>query len=100
MKEVFRGRELFALEALGVRVQGTCHLPDDEASGAQARRHDLKGTGILLISGLLSPRAAVGDSAVFWADSFAKRGLHLFPRRPARIVRLGRGCSCRTPEFH
>ncbi len=78
MKEVFRGRELFALEALGVRVQGTCHLPDDEASGAQARRRDLKGTGILLISGLLSPRAAVGDSAVFWADSFAKRGYTSF----------------------
>ena len=73
MKEVFRGRELFALEALGVRVQGTCHLPDDQ-SLRWARRRDLKGTGILLISGLLSPRAAVGDSAVFWADSFAKRG--------------------------
>jgi pimeloyl-ACP methyl ester carboxylesterase len=78
VKDVMRGRELFALEALGVRVQGTCHLPGDEASGAQARRHDLKGTGILLISGLLSPRAAIGDSAVFWADSFAKRGYTCF----------------------
>jgi pimeloyl-ACP methyl ester carboxylesterase len=78
VKNVIRGRELFALHPLGVRVQGTCHLPGDEASGAQARQRDLKGTGILLISGLLSPRAAIGDSAVFWADSFAKLGYTCF----------------------
>jgi pimeloyl-ACP methyl ester carboxylesterase len=78
VKDAIRGRELFALEVLGVTVQGTCHLPDSEVSSAQTKRPDTKAPGILFLSGLLSPRAATGDSAVCWADSFAKRGYKSF----------------------
>jgi alpha/beta hydrolase fold len=78
VKDVIRGRELFTLEALGVTVQGTCHLPHDEGSSAQVKLRDIKATGVLFLSGLLSPRAATGDSAVYWADSFAKCGYRSF----------------------
>jgi pimeloyl-ACP methyl ester carboxylesterase len=37
-----------------------------------------KATGILLISGLLAPRAGVGDALVYWADSLAKDGYPCF----------------------
>jgi hypothetical protein len=74
VKDLIRGRELFTLDALGAKVQGTCHLPHDEVSGTQGELRGEKVTGILLLSGLLSPRAVTGDSMVYWADSFAKRG--------------------------
>ena len=74
MKDAIRGRELFTLEALGTTIQGTCHLPHDEASGPQKQLRDARGPGVLLIPGLLSPRAGIGDSAVYWADSLAKSG--------------------------
>jgi pimeloyl-ACP methyl ester carboxylesterase len=78
VKDAIRGRELFTLEVLGVTVQGTCHLPPDEDSSAPTATRDRKATGILFVSGLLSPRAATGDSGVYWADSFAKRGYRSF----------------------
>jgi pimeloyl-ACP methyl ester carboxylesterase len=78
VKDVIRGRELFTLEVLGVTVQGTCHLPPDEVFGPQVKMRETKATGVLFLSGLLSPRAAIGDSAVYWADSFAKCGYKCF----------------------
>jgi pimeloyl-ACP methyl ester carboxylesterase len=78
VKDAIRGRELFTLEALGVTVQGTCHLPPDESSSPHAATRDRKAPGVLLVSGLLSPRAATGDSGVYWAEAFAKRGYRSF----------------------
>jgi pimeloyl-ACP methyl ester carboxylesterase len=78
VKDVMQGRELFSLDVLGNTIRGTCHLPPDASSevhGAGARH---KGTGILLISGLLAPRAGVGDSLVYWADSLANDGYQCF----------------------
>jgi pimeloyl-ACP methyl ester carboxylesterase len=78
VKEVIQGRELFSLEVLGNAIQGTCHSPQDESSNAHEKPPKHKGIGILLISGLLAPRAGVGDSLVYWADSFAKAGYPCF----------------------
>jgi pimeloyl-ACP methyl ester carboxylesterase len=78
VKDAIRGRELFTLEVLGVTVQGTCHLPDYEVPSTQIKLRDTKATGVLLLGGLLAPRAAIGDSAVYWADSFAKCGYRSF----------------------
>ena len=78
MKDVIRGRELLSLEALGVKVQLTCHLPDYKVPGTQIKLRETNTTGVLLLPGLLSPRAMTGDSAVYWADSFAKRGYTSF----------------------
>jgi hypothetical protein len=78
VKEAIPGRELFSLDVLGVVVQGTCHLPQKDSSATETELSDQRGTGIVLLSGLLSPRAATGDSAVYWAQSFAKVGYKSF----------------------
>jgi pimeloyl-ACP methyl ester carboxylesterase len=78
VKDVIQGRELFSLEVLGNTIQGTCHLPQDASSDVHGTVADYKGTGILLISGLLAPRAGIGDSLVRWADSLAKDGYPCF----------------------
>ena len=74
MKDAIHGRELFTLEAIGTRIQGTCHFPYPQASVAKEQLHKLKGTGILILSGLLAHRTGNGDTSVYWADSFAKLG--------------------------
>jgi pimeloyl-ACP methyl ester carboxylesterase len=78
VKDAIPGRELFSLDVLGVVIQGTCHLPQQDCSAKETELSDERGTGILLLSGLLSPRAANGDSAVYWAQSFAKGGYKSF----------------------
>lgn len=78
MKDVIQGRGLFTLEVLGSTIQGTCHFPAEETSNAQGQLANHKGTGILLVSGLLAPRAGIGDSLVCWADSLAKDGYPCF----------------------
>jgi pimeloyl-ACP methyl ester carboxylesterase len=69
---------LFSLEVLGNTIHGTYHLPQDASSEVHGTVANHKGTGILLISGLLAPRAGVGDSLVYWADSLAKDGYPCF----------------------
>jgi pimeloyl-ACP methyl ester carboxylesterase len=78
VKDVIQGRELFLLEVLGNTIQGTCHLPQDASSDVHGTIANHRRTGILLISGLLAPRAGVGDSLVYWADSLAQDGYHCF----------------------
>jgi pimeloyl-ACP methyl ester carboxylesterase len=78
VKDVIQGRELFSLEVLGNTIQGTCHLPQDASSDVHGMVANQKSTGILLISGLLAPRAGIGDSLVYWADSLARDGYPCF----------------------
>ena len=78
MKDVIQGRELFTLEVLGSTIQGTCHFPEKPSSDVQEGVANRKSTGILLISGLLAPRAGVGDGLVYWAESLAKDGYPCF----------------------
>ena len=78
MINVIRGRELFTMEVPGGTVQGTCHLPPDESSDATEQAVSQKATGVLFLSGLLAPRAGIGDSLVYWADAFAHSGYPSF----------------------
>jgi pimeloyl-ACP methyl ester carboxylesterase len=78
VKDAIRGRELFSLEVLGNTIQGTCHLPQDASSDVHGAGTSRKSTGILLISGLLAPRAGIGDSLIYWADSLARDGYPCF----------------------
>jgi pimeloyl-ACP methyl ester carboxylesterase len=78
VKDVIQGRELFSLEVLGNTIQGTCHLPQDTSSDERGTLAPQKRTGILLISGLLAPRAGIGDSLVYWAESLARSGYPCF----------------------
>ena len=78
MKDVIQGRELFSLEVLGNTIQGTYHLPQDASSKVHGTIANHRGTGILLLSGLLAPRAGIGDTLVYWADSLAEDGYPCF----------------------
>jgi pimeloyl-ACP methyl ester carboxylesterase len=57
------------MDVFGVPLQGTYHF----AHGTERNR-----TGILLLAGFSTPRAAHGDSGVDWAQSFADSGYPTF----------------------
>jgi len=78
MNEAIERRELITLDGRGVLVRGTFHRPRgssfDSEPGASARNR----IGIVFLNSLSLPRAATGDSAVYWADSFADCGYPSF----------------------
>ena len=78
MKEVIESREVITLDAGGILLRGTYHrcegeLPDSPPAPSKSNR-----IGVLLLNSGFLPRAAFGDSAVYWADSFAKCGYPSF----------------------
>src|SRR5271154_6327892 len=64
-------RELIALAIDGVCVRGTYHRPPQESS-------ENSRTGVLFHNPGFLPRAGIGDSAVGYADAFAKTGYPCF----------------------
>jgi pimeloyl-ACP methyl ester carboxylesterase len=87
MKQAAEGRELVTLEVDGVSICGAYHRPPcDSDAGGHSR------LGVMFLNGLYATRSANGDAAVFWADSFAKRGYHAF-----RIDLPGNGDSAGDP---
>jgi pimeloyl-ACP methyl ester carboxylesterase len=71
MNEAIETRQLITLHGLGGIVRGTYHKAEGASSEAQR-------TGILILNSLSPTRAAAGDSAVYWADAFAKSGYPVF----------------------
>jgi pimeloyl-ACP methyl ester carboxylesterase len=71
MQEVIEARELFTLKGLGPIVRGTHHLACAPVPGSGP-------VGLVILNSLSPTRAAAGDSAVYWADSFAKYGYPVF----------------------
>jgi pimeloyl-ACP methyl ester carboxylesterase len=63
-------RQLFTLDGLGDTLYGTYHVPCDRISG--------KRTGVLILTGLYTSRAADGDAAIYWAESLAVMGYPAF----------------------
>jgi pimeloyl-ACP methyl ester carboxylesterase len=68
-------RELVAVTIGGLRLRGTYHkahpgLPSNPQTNARI--------GVLFLNTGVAPRAAGGDAAVDWADSFSKRGYPCF----------------------
>jgi pimeloyl-ACP methyl ester carboxylesterase len=83
MLEATNNRELIALDVGGVRLRGTYHrqadcFNDPTANDSAAGQTRLNRTGVLFVNSLSLPRAASGDSAVYWADSMAKHGYPAF----------------------
>jgi pimeloyl-ACP methyl ester carboxylesterase len=83
MLEAIDNRELIALDGGGVRLRGTYHrqadcFNDPTANDSAAGQTRLNRTGVLFVNSLSLPRAASGDSAVYWADSMAKHGYPAF----------------------
>jgi pimeloyl-ACP methyl ester carboxylesterase len=64
-------RELLSVAVDGVRLQGTYHKPTEEIAPTDR-------VGLLFLNHGFLPRAAPGDSAVYWCDSLAQSGYPCF----------------------
>jgi pimeloyl-ACP methyl ester carboxylesterase len=78
MQEATEARELIVLESLDVTVRGTYHKTFDERAGTKSVSIERDRIGVLFLNSLSPTRAGKGDSAVYWADSFAERGYPCF----------------------
>jgi pimeloyl-ACP methyl ester carboxylesterase len=78
MIETIDTREVITLEVLGILLRGTYHRPQDNCSDTQARLCERSRIGIVFVNSLALPRTATGDSAVYWAESFAECGYPTF----------------------
>jgi len=78
MLEAIGKRELFVLDGLGIRLQGTYHPAAELYSKMPEHREGADRLGVLFLNSLSLPRAASGDSAVQWADSIAELGYPAF----------------------
>jgi len=78
MNVAIETRELITLDGLGVLLRGTYHKTHNERSSPLATVNEQRRMGVLFLNSLTLPRAATGDSAVYWADSFAEFGYPSF----------------------
>jgi alpha-beta hydrolase superfamily lysophospholipase len=78
MNQAIKTRELITLDGLGVLLRGTYHKPRSECAHAEEVSNKRNRTGVVFLNSLSLPRAATGDSAVYWADAFAECGYPSF----------------------
>jgi pimeloyl-ACP methyl ester carboxylesterase len=71
-------RELILLKTNDGIVRGTYHRAYDRNRGSEANLIERNRVGVLFLNSLSPTRAATGDSAVFWAQSFAEQGYPSF----------------------
>jgi pimeloyl-ACP methyl ester carboxylesterase len=72
ISDKIEARQLITLGADGVLVRGTYHeVPGKTQDGSNAQG---KNIGVVFLNPLSTPRTLIGDSAVFWASSFAAHG--------------------------
>jgi hypothetical protein len=72
ISDKIEARQLITLGADGVLVRGTYHeVPRKAQDGSNAQG---KNVGVVFLNPLSTPRTLIGDSAVFWASSFAAQG--------------------------
>jgi pimeloyl-ACP methyl ester carboxylesterase len=74
VKGAIETRELINVEVGGICVRGTYHRSREERSSSKATSQ----IGVLFLNHGFLPRAAPGDSAVYWAESFANCGYPSF----------------------
>jgi pimeloyl-ACP methyl ester carboxylesterase len=78
MDQSIEGRELITLAGHGVIVRGTFHRPRTSSSGSEPGASTRNRIAVVFLNSLSLPRAATGDSAVYWAESFADCGYPSF----------------------
>ncbi len=78
MNQAIEGRELITLDGRGVLLRGTFHRPRGSSSDSEPGASTRNRIGIVFLNSLSLPRAATGDSAVYWAESFADCGYPSF----------------------
>ena len=88
MKDAIHGRELFTLEAIGTRIQGTCHFPYPQASVAQKQLHKAKGHGNSDSQWFVGPQNRQRRHFSLLGRFVREVGLYVHPRRPTGVVRL------------
>src|ERR1700689_4683223 len=75
IRDTLETRQLITLDADGILVRGTYHDVPRKTTGSTSPD---KRVGVLFLNPLSTPRALIGDSAVYWASSFAARGYPSF----------------------
>jgi len=78
MVSAIETRELISVVIGGICLRGTYHKAQDPASHFAIGRKEKGRVGVLFLNSGFAPRAAGGDSAIYWADSFAKSGYPSF----------------------
>lgn len=78
MNRTIETRELITIPVGDICLRGTYHRRDDKTSASQAGFERTDRIGVLFVNSGFLPRAASGDSPVYWADSFAKSGYPSF----------------------
>jgi pimeloyl-ACP methyl ester carboxylesterase len=78
MIKTIETRELLVLKTDDGFVRGTYHRAYDRNRGLDANVVERNRVGVLFLNSLSPTRAAAGDTAVFWAESFAKQGYPTF----------------------
>jgi len=78
MIKVTETRELIVLSTNDGTVRGTYHKAYERNRASQTNLIERNRVGVLFLNSLSPTRAATGDSAVFWAHSFAKQGYPSF----------------------
>jgi pimeloyl-ACP methyl ester carboxylesterase len=78
VKPAIETREAITVGACGARLRGTYHKPQGEKADSPLDTDEKKRIGFLFLSAGVSPRAAPGDSAVYWANAYAKCGYPCF----------------------
>jgi pimeloyl-ACP methyl ester carboxylesterase len=71
-------RQLISLDGNGTTFRGTYHRVPDDRDSSQGEVIVKSSLGIFFLNSLTLPRTATGDSAVYWADSFANCGYPSF----------------------
>jgi pimeloyl-ACP methyl ester carboxylesterase len=69
---------LITVDVGEIRLQGTYHKSHEEGSRPETVPETRDRIGVLFLNHGFLPRAAPGDSAVYWADSFANCGYPSF----------------------
>jgi alpha-beta hydrolase superfamily lysophospholipase len=77
-KPAIERRMLITLGGTGTLLRGTYHRPSPQGCASQAGAVESSRVGVLFLNSLTLPRTATGDSAVYWADSFAECGYPSF----------------------
>ena len=78
MKTSIDTRELITVDVGGIRIRGTFHKPQDPRKSSRMHIAEKSRIGVLFLNPGSLPRAATGDSAVYWADSVAAWGYPAF----------------------
>jgi pimeloyl-ACP methyl ester carboxylesterase len=71
-------REVVTVAVGGICLRGTYHRSGDDRRGSPSGPSRSNRIGVLFLNAGFIPRASVGDSAVYWADSLAKCGYPSF----------------------